>query len=158
MLVYSGTVCIKVKAYEYIEISGKRFYFGSLRTSFNNVLGREGKLLSEDFCENLGDIRLEFSDRKLAAVVIPEGYNLYINDFFLGSEFNIAVRKLGKCLAPVIKLENKGCVCCEKAGLICFNSGADARFFVCSKKYYEEYSSMLILMEQCEQKTPMNDV
>lgn len=158
MFAGNGTAFIKVKAYEYIEISGEKLWFGSLRNSMDSVLGCEGEELSEDFCENLGDIRLEFSQGKFAAAVIPEGYNVFIDDSFLGSEFNGAVEKLEKYFAPVIKLKNKGSVCCEKLGLICFNRSAGGRLFVCSEEYYNEYSSMLLFMEQCEQKTPMNDV
>lgn len=158
MFIYNEADFIKAIAYKYIEISGKKLCFGSFRDSLNDVLGCEGELNSEDFCENLGDIRLEFSKGRLSAVVIPEGHKVFINDLFLGSEFNSAVEKLEKYFAPVIKLKNKGSVCCEKVGLICFNRSAGGRLFVCSEEYYNEYSSMLLFMEQCEQKTPMNDV
>lgn len=158
MFVDIETAFIKVKAYEYIEISGEKLYFGSPRASLDGILGYAEKPYSDDFCEILGDIRLEFSDGKLAAAVVPEGHNVFVDSYFLGSEFNGAVKKLEAYFAPVIKLKNKGSVCCEKAGLICFNRSAGGRLFVCSEEYYNEYSSMLLFMEQCEQKTPINDV
>lgn len=158
MLVHKGTDFIKVKAYKYIEIADEKLYFGSLRASLDGILGFAEEQDANDFCEILGDIRLEFSDGKFASAVVPEGHNLFIDGYFLGSEFNEAVKKLETYFSPVINLKNKGSICCEKVGLICFNRGAGGRLFVCSEEYYNKYSSMLMIMEQCEQKTSANDV
>lgn len=158
MAVHKGTDFIKVKAYKYIEIDGKKYRFGSSRTSLNGVLEYTQSPLREDFCEILGDIRLDFSGGQFVAAVVPEGYRVYVDGYFLGAEYKVTVKQLEKFFAPVIKLKNKCSICCRKAGVICFNRSAGGRLLVCCENYYNEYSSMLLLMEQCEQKTPINDV
>lgn len=149
---------LKIKAYEYIETADGRLSFGTFRSAMDELLGKGESLPEGDFCENLGEVRLEFREGRFSAAVVPEGYNVFIGDFFLGSQFTQAVKKLEKYFAPLVKLENKGSVCCQKAGLICFNRGAGGRLFVCGRDYYEEYSEMLFFMEQCEQKASFNNV
>lgn len=158
MFVKDGRAILKIKAYEYIEIAEKRISFGSLRSDMDNLLGESRNAeAAEDFCEILGDIRLEFCSGKFSAAVVPEGYNLYLNQLFLGYSFLGVEKHLEEAFSPVVRLNKKGSVCCKKAGIICFNRG-DTRIFICSKEFYGQYSAMLLLMEQCEQKTFINNV
>lgn len=158
MFMKNGRVCIKIKAYEYIEIAEKRIRFGALRGDMNNLLGESSNINKEDFCEILGDIRLEFCSGRFSAAVVPEGYNLCVNRLFLGYSLVQVEYHLEKIFSPVLKLSKKGSICCKRVGLICFDRSRDSRIFVCCRDYYNQYSTMLLLMEQCEQKTSVNDV
>lgn len=154
----SGKSCVNIKVYEYVETEEKKIEFGALRDEMEDILGkREESADREDFCENLGDIRLEFCDGRFSAAVVPEGYRIFLNGRNLGYTASDAERGLSRFFSPLTRLRKKGSVCCERAGIICFE-GVAARSFVCSREFYRRYSAMLLVMEQCEQKASFNDV
>lgn len=158
MLGKKGRACVKVSAFEYMEIGEEKIEFGSRREELEALLGKgEEKEKAEDFCEHLGDIRLEFCDGRFSAAVVPKGYDIFLNGtepFFSAED---AENTLSRFFPPVTRLNKKESVCCEGAGIICFKGGSP-RIFICSREFYRRYSAMLSVMEQCEQKGSFNDV
>lgn len=153
-----GRACVKVRAFEYMEIREEKIEFGSRREDLELLLGkREENEKAEDFCEHLGDIRLEFCDGRFSAAVVPKGYDIFLNGSEPVFSAEDAENVLSRFFPPVTRLDKKGSVCCERAGIICFK-GASPRIFICSRKFYRRYSVMLSVMEQCEQKDSFNDV